>query len=70
MGTFDLQLIARRAYDAYAMKTGGRTYDGHNMASWPDMPERVREAWVAGVAAAVDLALDQLGLDLSTDVDV
>lgn len=70
MRDLDLQAIGRRAYDAYAMKTGGRTYDGHNMASWPDLPERVREAWVAGVAAALDLALDQLGLDLSADVDV
>jgi hypothetical protein len=40
------------------------------MASWPDLPERVREAWVASVAAALDLALDQLGLDLTTDVEV
>jgi hypothetical protein len=70
MKDLDLPLVARRAYDAYAMKTGGRTYEGHNMASWPDLPERVREAWVASVAAALDLALDQLGLDLATDVEV
>lgn len=70
MKALDLPLLARRAYDAYAMKTGGRTYSGGSMGAWTDLPERIREAWVAGVAAAVDLALDQLEVDLSTDVDV
>lgn len=43
--------VARAAYDAYAMHTGGRTFDGNAMAAWGDLPERIRAAWVAAVRA-------------------
>lgn len=57
----DMETLARRAYDAYAMKTGGRSFEGRAMASWPDLPERVREAWAEAAAAACEALLDSVG---------
>ncbi len=41
----------RIAYEAYAVSTGGKTYDGREMPSWGELPEKIRAAWV--VAATV-----------------
>lgn len=53
MAPDDLDARARAAYEAYALKTGGRSMAGENLASWPDLPERIKEAWRDAAIAAV-----------------
>lgn len=45
---------ARAAYEAYAKHTGGRTFEGHGMLSWSDLPPRIVEAWIAATKAAIE----------------
>lgn len=42
---------AHVAYDAYAAFTGGKTFDGRDMPTWENLPERIQNAWRAAVAA-------------------
>lgn len=49
----ELEARARSAYEAYALKTGGRSFAGENLAAWPDLPERIRDAWRDAAIAAV-----------------
>jgi hypothetical protein len=35
------------AYDAYAVSTGGKTFDGRDMPGWEELPERIQAAWTA-----------------------
>lgn len=53
MSDQELEERARAAYEAYALKTGGRSFAGENLASWPDLPERIRDAWRDAAVAAV-----------------
>jgi hypothetical protein len=39
------------AYRAYAESTGGKTYDGHDMPGWEQLPENIRQAWAASARA-------------------
>ena len=50
----EIEARARAAYDAYAKRTGGRTFEGNGMMAWPDLPERIREAWLDAVKAALE----------------
>lgn len=38
-------------YEAYALSTGGKTYDDRDMPRWKDLPERIQAAWEAAAAA-------------------
>lgn len=52
--------LGRRAYDAYAMAAGGRDAKGLVLAHWTDLPERIREQWIAAAEAVADIVLDLL----------
>jgi hypothetical protein len=55
----DDYLYARMGYDAYALSTGGKTFDGRSMPSWDDLPERIRDAWRAATDAVLKEGLAQ-----------
>lgn len=48
-----MESLARVAYEAYAEKTGGKTWDGREMPAWDDLPQQTRDAWDAATQAAV-----------------
>lgn len=41
----------QRGYEAYAVSTGGKTFDGRDMPKWNELPERIRAAWEAAADA-------------------
>lgn len=44
---------ARVAYLAYGAFTGGVNHRGEPMPAWEDLPEPIRQAWVAAATAVV-----------------
>lgn len=54
----DLRL-GQAGYEAYAAKTGGKTFDGRDMPKWDELPDRIKDAWSAaahGIVVAHRLA--------------
>jgi hypothetical protein len=47
---------ARLAYTAYGRVTGFKNFQGNPMPVFDDLPERIREAWVAAAGVVWDLA--------------
>lgn len=47
---------ARIAYTAYGRKTGFKNYRGEPMPQFDDLPEAIREAWIAAAGVIWDLA--------------
>jgi hypothetical protein len=45
---------AQKAYEAYAACTGWKNYQGNPMPQWADLPEAIRVAWRAAIAAVLD----------------
>ena len=43
--------LAEAGYLGYADHTGGKTFDGREMPSWTQLPERIRAAWAAAAGA-------------------
>ncbi len=41
-------------YEAYAKKTGGKTWDGRDMPAFFDLPQNIRDAWKAAADAIVE----------------
>lgn len=39
-------------YEAYAQSTGGKTFDGRDMPTWEQLPERIQRAWIDATQAA------------------
>lgn len=39
------------AYEGYAARTGGKTYDGRDMPEWHDLGRDIQEAWEAAADA-------------------
>ncbi len=37
--------LAAVAYRAYAEHTGGKTWDGRDMPTWEELPEKIQGAW-------------------------
>lgn len=48
-------------YEAYATSTGGKTFDGRDMPTWLDLPERIQAAWEAAAIAIVEAARPPVG---------
>jgi hypothetical protein len=46
--------LARVGYEAYAMFTGGKTFDGRDMPKWDELPDRIKGAWGAAAARIAD----------------
>ena len=53
------EALGQTAYAAYALSTGGKTYDGRDMPTWDGLTDKIREAWRC---AAVEAALTYLEL--------
>lgn len=50
----DLLDLGRKAYEAYARQTDGKTYDDRDMPAWGDLGERIQAAWRAAAAAVTE----------------
>jgi hypothetical protein len=47
---------ARIAYTAYGRKTGFKNRQGNQMPVFDDLPEQIRDAWIAAAGVIWDLA--------------
>lgn len=47
---------ARIAYTAYGRKTGFKNFRGDPMPAFDDLPETIRDAWIAAAGVIWDLA--------------
>jgi hypothetical protein len=45
--------LGRLAYAAYAVSTGGKTWDGRTMPSWDGLGDAIRAAWDRAADAVV-----------------
>lgn len=43
----DEELLARNMYQAYGNTTDFKNYQGHPMPTWEELPEKIKEAWIA-----------------------
>lgn len=50
-----MEQLAQQLYDAYGASTNYRNFMGNPMPAWADLPEGVRNAWVATAEAATRL---------------
>lgn len=46
--------LAQVGYEAYARRTGGKTYDGRDMPAWNQLPIRIQDAWTDAAEAIAD----------------
>lgn len=47
MAEMNVKDFAARLYDRYTRQTGNKTHDGRECPPWSDLPDRVRQAWIA-----------------------
>lgn len=48
--------LARIAYDAYCESVGGKAFNGDNLPPFDDVPQRIKNAWLAAVNAVTEAA--------------
>lgn len=53
--------LGRKGYEAYAKATGGKTFDGRDMPTWEQLPERIVNAWNAAAVAIAEEVLITTG---------
>lgn len=46
--------LAKIAYQGYGESVGFKNYQGNPMPEWKDLGEKIQNAWVAAIAAALD----------------
>lgn len=56
----------QKGYERYAAFTGGKTFDGRDMPTWSQLPERIQGAWEA---ACKQDGPEPVGLDWEQDDD-
>ena len=56
----DLTPVAQCAYTAYGDSTGGKNHLGKPMPTWEDLPEKIREAWIAAAREVASLCVADL----------
>jgi hypothetical protein len=56
---------AQAAYHAYGAVTDHKNYQGLPMPTWPELPEKIRAAWVAASNAAAAYVAPVLRDDLA-----
>jgi hypothetical protein len=39
------ETYGRAGYEAYGRSTGGKTFDGRDMPTWNELPQKIRTAW-------------------------
>ncbi len=45
------ETFGRIGYEAYAVSTGGKTYDGRDMPTWDGLTNKIRTAWCDAASA-------------------
>lgn len=45
--TFTDEQLGQKAFEAYGVSTGGKTYDGKPIPTWDEITPKIREAWTA-----------------------
>lgn len=50
----DSEHDGRKAYQAYAGHTSGKTYDGRDMPAWDDLGDRIQGAWMAAARSVAN----------------
>jgi len=53
MGEINMDGFGALGYEAYARSTGGKTWDGKDMPKWEDLPQRIKDAWMAAADAVM-----------------
>lgn len=49
------EFLGRTAYDAYSRAASGKSLvSGDRLPSWPELPDPVRDAWIAAALAAIE----------------
>lgn len=56
--------LGRQAYQAYALFTDGKTWDGRDMPAWYDLTETIQCAWQAAAMAVWSGALEGFTEDM------
>jgi len=46
--------LAERMYISYGQATGFRTFQGHSMLDWDDLPQKIQNAWIAAAKEAIE----------------
>lgn len=54
--TLDFAELAKVAYKAYGESTGGVNYQGLPMPEWIDLPNKIKDAWIAAVREILKVA--------------
>lgn len=50
----NLKELAKKAFDAYNIKAGGKTWDGRDIPPFEDVGEKVQANWMAAVEAILE----------------
>ena len=50
-------MLAREAYKAYGAVTDFKNFQGNPMPEWDDLPQKIRDAWVAAAAKVKQVTL-------------
>lgn len=47
-------------YEAYALHTGGKTFDGRDMPTWDELPDSIKLAWGSAASAVFDFKMEKI----------
>lgn len=48
-----LKSYGQIGYEAYARSTGGKTFDGRDMPTFEQLPDRIKKAWEDATMAVI-----------------
>jgi hypothetical protein len=49
----NIERVAKAAFEAYGLSTGGKTWDGKDIPQWEFIGEKIQAAWRAAALAVV-----------------
>jgi hypothetical protein len=52
--------IAQEAYEAYSESTGNKNFQGNEMPTWAELPEKIKTAWAVAAQAVASIAQNDL----------
>jgi hypothetical protein len=53
----NIEALARIGYEAYGKKADWKAYDGKPMPQWHELPQHIRDKWMAATEAILDTAV-------------
>jgi len=53
----NIEALARIGYEAYGAKADWKAYDGKPMPQWVELPQHIRDKWMAATEAILDTAV-------------